>query len=111
MDNIDSQEQKKLERKAREKQRREQARIEAEKHRADRELVAKAMRHILTHPEGATPSMLIFAAETLDHIEYMAGAIPDRAFKVMDAEPPDLEAFKKAVDTLTAIKAQANTTE
>ena len=72
----------------------------------ERELVGAAMKHILEHPQDATPGQLVFAAEVLDHLDTGASIIPYRALKVLDSEPVDMEAFASAVKKLEAISQQ-----
>lgn len=86
--------------------RQKQAKEDAERHNADRERVAAAMRHILDRPQDATPGLLVFAAETLDHLESGASIVPYHARKVMEAEPADIKAFASAVKTLEALSQQ-----
>ncbi len=82
------------------------ARENAARHKEERELVATAMKHILERPQDATPGLLVFAAEVLDHLDTGASIIPYRALKVLDSEPVDMEAFAGAVKKLEAISQQ-----
>lgn len=77
-----------------------QAKKDAERRQADRNRVAAAMRFILNRPAEATPAQLIFCTEVLDHIEAGSNIVPYRASRVLDGEPPDLGAFKRAVETV-----------
>ncbi len=86
--------------------RQKQAKENAARHHADQERVAAAMRYILDRPQDATPGLLVFAAETLDHLESGASIVPYHARKVMEMEPPNIKAFASAVKTLEALSQQ-----
>ncbi len=88
------------------KKRQAWAKENAARHKQERELVGAAMKHILEHPQDATPGQLVFAAEVLDHLDTGASIIPYRALKVLDSEPVDMEAFASAVKKLEAISQQ-----
>lgn len=79
------------------------AEIDAERHHQDQERVAAAMRYILDRPQDATPGLLVFAVEVLDHLDHGAGLVPYDAQKVMEVEPPDIKAFARAVQTLEVL--------